>query len=423
MNRQKRYLELGVRAMKALSSGMTALAAVFLLATAGSMHLPTASAQIGTIKPTPFTPSPSGNGRAVAFDGGTTLYYTFVGDTNIYRASTSGASLGAIPNPGRDFTCGALSFDGMDLWCGTYDGTGDVWTVDPSTGVAVFRFTQAFNGNGCFSANGFIDAIAFDASDNTLWLSDDGDVEIFHVDLAGNLIASFSTPVRPSAAAPGCNSGIEVVPGGFLELVLLGPTTGANDGGPDQNNYIVKVPKADPSGALIVAFQTQDLLCCEDLSFDAKTFAPRADLWANGPNNQIKAYDVQVTRTIGYWKNHPPEDFDGTSFLPINLGNNDTNGVCEIVDDPVQAQDILRAHGGRDAAPKLTAQLLAAKLNVAVGDIPLADLTAITPVIGFADALLGRNDCMPDTGKQGQDRAEALDLSSQLDDFNNMYSP
>jgi hypothetical protein len=391
------------------------------------MLSPTASAEIGTIKPVPFTPTPSGSGRAVAFDGGTTLYYTFVGDTNIYRASIGGVSLGAIPNPGRDFTCGALSFDGIDLWCGTYDGTGDVWTVDPVTGAPVFRFNDAafggFSGAGCFSANGFIDAIAFDASDNTLWLSDDGDVEIFHVDLAGILIASFSTPVRPSAAAPGCNSGIEVVPGGFLELVLLGPTTGANDGGPDQNNYIVKVPKADPPGALIVAFQTQDLVCCEDLSFDANTFAPRAVLWANGPNNEIKAYDVQVTRTIGYWKNHAPEDFDGTSFLPIDLGDDGLGGVCDTVLDPGQVTDILRAHGGRDAAPKLRAQLLAAKLNVVMGDLPAVDLAAVSLVIPDADLVLGRNGCMPDTGKQGVDRVEALDLSSQLDDFNNKYSP
>ena len=425
MNYRKICLRFGA---KALSPALTALAAVLTLAAAGMMLPGTASAEIGTIKPVPFTPTPSGNGRAVAFDGGTTLYYTFVGDTNIYRASTSGVSLGAIPNPGRDFTCGALSFDGMDLWCGTYDGTGDVWTVDPVIGAAVFRFNDAafggFQPTNCFGqATDFIDGLAFDPSDNTLWISDDGDVTLYHVTLAGTLIASYSTPVRPSAAAPGCNSGIEVVPGGFLELVLLGPTTGVNDGGPDPNSYIVKVPKADPSGALVVAFQTQDPLCCEDLSFDAKTFAPRAVLWANGPNNQIKAYDVQVTRTIGYWKNHAPEDFDGTSFLPIDLGDDGMGGVCETVLDAGQVTDIMRAHRGQDAAPKLRAQLLAAKLNVSIGDVPAADLAAVAPVIADADLLLGRNGCMPDTGKQGADRAEALDLSSQLDDFNNRYSP
>ncbi len=65
----------------------------------------------------------------------------------------------------------------------------------------------------------------------------------------------------------------------------------------------------------------EDPLCCEDLDFDGLTFAPRAVVWANGPNNEIKAYDVQVTRTIGYWKNHPAEDFsswwtsDGTHLI------------------------------------------------------------------------------------------------------------
>ena len=394
-----------------------------------------AQAEIGEIKPDSiFTPTPNGIGRAVAFDGLTTLYYTFVGDKAIYKATTLGVSLGPIPDPGpRNFTCGALSFDGTNLWCGTYDGTGmggagtgDVWTVNPTTGVANFEFTQAFNNTGCFFAGGFIDGLAFDPSDGSLWLSDDGDTEIFHVDQTGAAIGAspFATPTRPGGVGPGCNSGIEVAPGGFLELVLIAFEPGNGDAGDQVSHFIVKVPKDDISGTPIVSFPTQDPACCEDEAFDAKSFAPRAVVWANATDNEIKAYDVQVTRTIGYWKNHPAEDFDGTSFLPIDLGVNSADqAACDIAANQADVEEILKAHKGRDIEAKLFAQLLAAELNLAMGDIPPGDLAAILPVIDAAHELLGRNECDPDTGKNGADRVEAQGLHALLDAFNNKYSP
>ena len=93
------------------------------------------------------------------------------------------------------------------------------------------------------------------------------------------------------------------------------------------------------------------------------------------------------------------------------------------MDDQQDVIDILTAHCGQDIAPKLKAQLLAAKLNLAVGDIPAADLAAILPVIAAADELLGRSSCDPDTGKKGADRAEAQALHAQLDAFNMKYAP
>src|SRR2546425_2614308 len=88
----------------------------------GSVH-----AQTGTVLRS-FVPSPTGNGRAVAFDGGTTLYYTRRGDTDIYRVTTSGESLSAIPQPeaGGRGQCGAFSWDSTPrtLWCGAFRGRG-----------------------------------------------------------------------------------------------------------------------------------------------------------------------------------------------------------------------------------------------------------------------------------------------------------
>ena len=382
---------------------------------------------IGEIKPgTPFTPDPTGNGRAVAFDGLTTLYYTITGTPNIYKVSTLGfGSLGPIPLAGRSFLCGSLSWDsGLgELWCGSYDGSSDVYTVNPGTGVATLQFNAnavipgGIAQDSCYGAGveDFIDGLALD-SNGSVWLSGDAARTIYHIDPSTPaLLGSFTVPDHPNSGVTGCNTGIEVAPGGFLELAMqTGPDQGPHD--------IVKIVKRDDvnNPPIIVSFTalgTNDP-GIEDIAYDAKTFAPRCALWSNefGASNVLTAWDVQCTRTIGYWKNHAD---DAVQFLPISLGD----GVCEDVTTAAQVETIMKAHKGQDAGPKLYAQLLAAKLNVAMGDLPPADFAAIAPVIDAADALLGKSGCNPDTGKKGADRAEAQTLLGQLDTFNNKYSP
>lgn len=256
------------------------------MVTAGWLFPPTASAATGDILRN-FTPAPAGNGRAVAFDGATTLYYTFTTDQNIYMVTTAGVSLGAIPNPGpRGFTCGALAFDGTDLWCGTYDGTGNVWTVDPITGNATFRFTFAFAPDNCFAqAPGFIDGLGLD-SDGTLWLSDDGGRTIYHATAAGGVIAAFPTP------GGACNSGIEVV-GTNLSLVLFDDSSGAN-------LRVVQVATSSPSGPLVLSFPASGL---EDLAFDEVTFAPQCVLWGNASGtDNIAAFEIPCARPVAQCK-------------------------------------------------------------------------------------------------------------------------
>ena len=386
---------------------------------------------IGEIKPgTPFTPDPTGNGRAVAFDGLTTLYYTITGTPNIYKVSTLGfGSLGPIPLAGRSFLCGSLSWDsGLgELWCGSYDGSSDVYTVNPGTGVATLQFNAnavipgGIAQDSCYGAGveDFIDGLALD-SNGSVWLSGDAARTIYHIDPGTPaLLGSFTAPDHPNSGVTGCNTGIEVAPGGFLELAMqTGPDQGPHD--------IVKIVKRDDvnNPPIIVSFTalgTNDP-CIEDIAYDAKTFAPRCAFWSNefGASNVLTAWDVQCTRTIGYWKNHAD---DAVQFLPISLGDDDTDGVCVDVTTAAQVETITKAHKGQDAGPKLYAQLLAAKLNVAMGDLPPADFAAIAPVIDAADALLGKSGCNPDTGKKGADRAEAQTLLGQLDTFNNKYSP
>ena len=246
-----------------------------------------------------FTPTPSGGGRAVAFVPGSPdiLYYTFVGDSNIYQVRLPDlANLGPIPLAGRTFTCGALDWDGTDLWCGTYDGTGtggagtaDVYRINRTTGIFVLAFNSlafgGFVGDGCFGDASFIDAIAVD-TDGSVWTSADGATRIFHVTAAGALLSSFRTPTRPGGVGFGCNSGIEIVPGPALELVLIAFEP-AGDG---VSHHIVKIDKVDniDNPPLILSFPTTDPLCCEDLSEDPKTLAPRCLLWANGQTGRGK---------------------------------------------------------------------------------------------------------------------------------------
>src|SRR5439155_24360290 len=101
-----------------------------------------ASAQTGT-KLRQFSPPQNAGGRAVAFDA-SILYYTVLGSNEIYTATTDGASFGSIPPAGRTFMCGALAWDATAsaLWCGAYNGSGKVYTIDPLTGLASLRFTH-----------------------------------------------------------------------------------------------------------------------------------------------------------------------------------------------------------------------------------------------------------------------------------------
>mgnify|MGYP001607051460 CR=1 FL=1 len=109
---------------------------------------------------------------------------------------------------------------------------------------------------------------------------------------------------------------------------------------------------------------------------------------------------------------------DGTGDLDPLVGE-----ACETVADADDVVSMLSGANSKDAEKMLYAQLLAAKLNVAMGDIPPADLAAIGITIADADTLLGLNGCDPDTGKKGVDRVAATALISALDAFNNLYSP
>jgi hypothetical protein len=125
------------------------------------------------------------------------------------------------------------------------------------------------------------------------------------------------------------------------------------------------------------------------------------------------------TRTIGYWKNHTAE---AVQYLPISLGwNSMTGNACRIVATANDVYNTIRGATSKDATTMLRAQLLATKLDVAVGDISGPDLVAVVELIEQADELLGRNKCNPSTSAKGADRAQATYLINQLTLFNQKY--
>ena len=390
-----------------------------LIAAVAALMIPTiAMATIGDVLAGPTATANPGNGRAIAYDGLTTLYYTNSGDSNIYRQATGGGDLGPIPLNNRGaFTCGALDFDGTNLICGTYDGSpAGFWSINPTTGFATLLFTEAmfnnFPAGPCFSGTGFVDGLAKDI-DGTFWVSDDASSNLLKLNADGTLAGTFVVPSRTGSALTGCNSGIDIA-GPYLELVLVAFEADAAD----QNHEIVKVTKADPT-TVIVRFPTNNAACCEGISIDANTFAPLAALWTHATSpGDITAYEVQITRTIGFWKNHA----DLAPGLPIDLGDNSDTGTCRTVDDAAEVETVLKAHKGKKIVPKLQAQLLVAKLNVALGDIPEPDLTDMQTAIVAADALLSNNACAPDLSKFAPLLSEARTLHGTLDDFNNKYS-
>ncbi len=77
------------------------------------------------------------------------------------------------------------------------------------------------------------------------------------------------------------------------------------------------------------------------------------------------------------------------------------------------AMHYILSYNGPDAATKLARQLVATRLNLAVG----SDLF-ILPVVEAADAFLG--DFPPGSRPSGGDRQEANALKDELDAYNNL---
>jgi hypothetical protein len=271
------------------AAALGAMVALFLAASGSQAHLTHTLAD--------FVPSPSGNGRAVAFDLATgDLFYTITASTNIYITDASNSPSASV-DPG--VLCGALAWDAKrgKLWCGAYDGSGDVFTVDPSSGAKTLEFTFTAT-DSCYGpgVDKFYDGLAYDEgptlldADDSLWLSGDAARDLYQVTLTGvNIPPSPYAVPTTSPGVDGCNTGI-AVDGQYLWLAL--------QSGPDLAPHeIVRVAKSDPTTVLSrFTFSASDIPGPEDLELDVTTFAPdHCVLWSNefGSTNHLKAWGLE----------------------------------------------------------------------------------------------------------------------------------
>jgi hypothetical protein len=242
----------------------------------------------------------------MAFDG-TNLYYTIVGNTNIFEIDALGNCLGAIPVDqqfGR-IQGGPLAWDGTGLWTMDYSvGSFTLYKVNPADGSITSSCNIATQNPGHAAVTGSPRNIGeqpdgLDYTGTSLWVSS----EVFagnwvvEVDLSCNILQAFNPPVTGSFGT----SGVE-----FHGLNLW------------------------HSNAHFNQFQT-DLtgIQLEDLACDRVTFPGKAALWANqatGGGNLITAYEVASC-------NQPPTaDPNGPYLGPVagitfdGAGSSDPDG-------------------------------------------------------------------------------------------------
>lgn len=250
----------------------------------------------------------TGNGRGMAFDG-TNLYYTIVGDANIYKVTTSGALLKTIPVAGGVSKGGPLAWDGSALWTMNYAvNSFTLFRVDPTSGVILSSCNIATQNPSDPAVTSMPRNIGespdgLDWANGTLWVSS----EIFpgnwvvNVDTSCKILSEFNPPAN-LGAMPGGDGGTSGV--AFDGRNLWHPTRNS------PTNMLIF--QTTTSGALTgLSFVTGQNQLTEDLSFDSITFAPKCALWGDsaavpGPNH-ITAYEIPCPEF--------PITATGTSFI------------------------------------------------------------------------------------------------------------
>lgn len=340
----------------------------------------------------------AGQGVSVANNCQGEIYYTHT-DAVLYKMDAAGADLGSVPivdASGNLVVIDEMSWDETRqlLWGQEHDSNPvDVYTINAGTGVATFAFTA----NNTVSIGVFRDGIAFDSTDDSLWISGDISDTIEHYTSAGAFINQI-TPTDAAGATLGLISGVAV---GVGDLLYLG-RNGAVE--------VVQVQKSD--GSFIDSFASPAGTRDEGLECDAFSFAPNFALWSREFNfpGDITAIEVEsgtcacggvLTCTLGFWKNHPEDwvllDPDAMPAWGGGLT------YLEIFDTPPKKGDasVILAHA-----------YIAAVLNSGADPDDLADAEAllIAHPIGSGDLEAGRN--------AHPDRATALAVASDLQAFN-----
>jgi hypothetical protein len=212
-----------------------------------------------------------GNGVSIAADCSfpvPNLYYTHGGDPTLYITNKFGVNLGAKPilSPaGAPVAIDEMAYDRFNnilYGCEHNSNPENIWIINPVTGGAQLAFVSA-----TISVGTFRDGLAYDASDNTLWVSGDVSTTIEHYTVGGGFVGQI-TPKDAGGNNLNDISGVQV---GVGDLLYLG-----------QNGLgqIVRCRKSD--GGFIGSFASpggRD----EGLECDPNSF-PQLVLWSRDYN-------------------------------------------------------------------------------------------------------------------------------------------
>lgn len=249
------------RACRLSISAVIGVVLVLVLLTMSQVQTPVAYAANGDLVHTTNFSNRcgSGTGVGIAFDG-KFLWYSCVASTpDLYKAEALTGNVVASYNINGGL--GALAWDGKrkKIWAGWGFGAspaGDVRLFDPTTGTATVQFNAA-----AAVRVGLDDGLAYDAQDDTLYISDDTSTTIYHYSTIGTLLGSFPW------AGSGCyNSGLAL--GG--ELLFQG-SNGCN--------HIWVVKKSDHSAVFNFGTGAGGVRD-EDLECDTVTFSPKTVMWS-----------------------------------------------------------------------------------------------------------------------------------------------
>src|SRR5262245_24449777 len=138
----------------------------------------------------------AGNGVSIAVDCSGNVYYTNGASTNLFKVDKNGANQTTTPmtkSGGGSIFIDEFAWDETRkvLWAQEH-GTNpiNIYQLNPATGVATFKFAAGS------SIGSFRDGIAYDGTDDSLWISGDVSTVIDHVK------ASDGTPAVPAQITP-----------------------------------------------------------------------------------------------------------------------------------------------------------------------------------------------------------------------------
>ncbi len=275
-----------------------------------------------------------GNGRGMAFDG-TYLYYTrcvvsefdnCLLDAAIYQIDTDGALQSTIipscpGGPDLNRQIGALAFDDTGpfptLWAATYDEQVPIIVqIDIATGD-VLQTIDALPVNVNDTLQTYIDGLAFDPRDGSLYYSTDLGFEVFNIAASGGSgctgAAAVQNPDKGYVLAEGDLSG-HAFDGMFLYSAQ--PADDQGDGNSNLPPQIFRTFIDAPT--VLLNFRALHMggspFSVEDLAFDSVTFPQKCAVWANrsGSNNLIAAFEVPCPCAEPC-----PADFDGDCAVGV----------------------------------------------------------------------------------------------------------